>query len=80
MVDIIIDALMGIKSNIKIGENRACRDKKTKDLVNRYEEKIYSCNNDKRVMNAESFDRCFVLDTVPYGYNFPMIPLVSVRS
>ncbi len=69
-----------LKVTLKQGKIEHIRDKKIKDLVNRYEEKIYSCNNDKRVMDSESFDRCCILDTVPYGYTFPTIPLVSVRS
>ncbi len=64
MVEIIMDALMGIKSNIEIEWNKIHRDKKAKDLVNRYEEKIYSFEYDKRVMILESFDKCCVLDKI----------------
>ena len=48
-----------------IEENKITRDSKSKNIVNKYQEKIFSFDYDKRVINKIDNEH---IDTVPYGY------------
>jgi hypothetical protein len=48
-----------------IDENKITRDSKTKNIVNKYQEKFFSFDYDKRVINKINNE---LIDTLPYGY------------
>jgi len=48
-----------------IDENKITRDSKTKNIVNKYQEKFFSFDYDKRVINKIDNEH---IDTLPYGY------------
>jgi hypothetical protein len=48
-----------------IEENKITRDSKTKNIVNKYQEKFFSFDYDKRVINKIDNEH---IDTLPYGY------------
>ncbi len=48
-----------------IEENKITRDQKTKDIVNKYQEKFFSFDYDKRAINKINNEH---IDTLPYGY------------
>ena len=48
-----------------IDENKITRDSKTKNIVNKYQEKFFSFDYDKRVINKINNEH---IDTLPYGY------------
>jgi hypothetical protein len=54
-----------IKDVIIVEENKITRDQKTKNTVNKYQEKIFSFDYDKRLINYINDDH---IDTLPYGY------------
>jgi ribosomal protein S20 len=48
-----------------VEENKITRDPKTKNIVNKYQEKFFSFDYDKRVTNKVNDEH---IDTLPYGY------------
>jgi hypothetical protein len=48
-----------------IDENKITRESKTKNIVNKYQEKFFSFDYDKRVINKINNE---LIDTLPYGY------------
>jgi ribosomal protein S20 len=48
-----------------VEENKITRDPKTKNIVNKYQEKFFSFDYDKRVINKINDE---IIDTLPYGY------------
>ena len=48
-----------------VDENKITRDSKTKNIVNKYQEKIFSFDYDKRVIKIVNNEH---IDTLPYGY------------
>jgi len=48
-----------------VEENKITRDPKTKNIVNKYQEKFLSFDYDKRVINKVNDEH---IDTLPYGY------------
>ena len=53
------------KSVTIVDENKITRDSKTKNIVNKYQEKIFSFDYDKRVIKIVNNEH---IDTLPYGY------------
>jgi ribosomal protein S20 len=48
-----------------VEENKITRDPKTKNIVNKYQEKFFSFDYDKRIINKINDEH---IDTLPYGY------------
>lgn len=48
-----------------VDENKITRDPKTKNIINKYQEKLFSFDYDKRVINKLNNEH---IDTLPYGY------------
>ncbi len=48
-----------------VNENKITRDSKTKNIINKYQEKFFSFDYDKRVINKLNNE---IIDTLPYGY------------
>ncbi len=48
-----------------IDENKITRESKTKNIVNKYQEKFFSFDYDKRIINKINDEH---IDTLPYGY------------
>lgn len=53
-----------IKNMTIVEENKITRDHKTKNIVSKYQEKLFSFDYDKRVVNKINDDH---IDTLPYG-------------
>jgi hypothetical protein len=54
-----------IKGKTIVEENKITRDPKTKSIINKYQEKFFKFDYDKRVINKINDDQ---IDTLPYGY------------
>lgn len=54
-----------IKERVLVDENKITRDTKNKTIVNKYQEKVFKFEYDKRVIKTINEDN---IDTLPYGY------------